>query len=104
MIGRYDAAVIDKEDGKPHIVRRMAEPPNRLIPELVGRGTLPGKELKQAAEQLTEDEAGLIVVGEPTIDKWFERVVMHAAKTAKPPFDETTDRLADELVAAFQGA
>ena len=23
MIGQYDAAVIDKEDGKPHVVKRM---------------------------------------------------------------------------------
>ena len=41
MIGRYDAAVIDKENGKPHIVRRMDRPGVRVIPEWFGGGTLP---------------------------------------------------------------
>lgn len=26
MIGKYDAAVIDRQDGKPHIVRRVDTP------------------------------------------------------------------------------
>ena len=26
MIGQYDAAVIDKEDGKPHVLKRMDRP------------------------------------------------------------------------------
>jgi hypothetical protein len=102
MVGKYDAAVLDKEDGEPHIVRRMDEPAIRLIPELVGRGTLPRKELKQAADQLMEDEAGLIVVGEPTLDDWVAKAVTRATKTAKHTFDTTTDQLADELVGAFK--
>ena len=68
MIGSYDAAVIDKENGKPHIVKRMDRPRIRVIPEVFGSGTLPRKELHEAAEQLTASEAGLIVVGEPTIE------------------------------------
>jgi hypothetical protein len=32
-----------------------------------GSGSLPRKELKEAAEKLTAGEAGLIVVSEPTI-------------------------------------
>jgi hypothetical protein len=69
MIGSYDAAVIDKENGKPHIVKRMDRPHTRVIPELFGGGTLPRKELHDAAEQLTANQAGLIAVGEPTIEK-----------------------------------
>jgi hypothetical protein len=102
MVGKYDAAVIDKEDGDPHIVRRMDEPAIRLIPELVGGGKLPRKELKQAAQELMEDEAGLIVVGESTLDEYFAGAVTHAAKTAKHEFNTTTDQLADELVGAFR--
>jgi hypothetical protein len=69
MIGQYDAAVIDKENGKPHVAKRMDRPCIRVIPEWFGRGTLPRKELHEAAEQLTPDQAGLMVVGEPTIEK-----------------------------------
>ena len=38
MIGRYDAAVIDKENGKPHIVKRMDRPGVRVIPDGSGEG------------------------------------------------------------------
>ena len=69
MIGQYDAAVIDKEGGKPHVVKRTDRPRIRVIPEWFGGGTLPRKELHEAAEQLTADQAGLIAVGEPTIEK-----------------------------------
>jgi hypothetical protein len=43
MIGQYDAAVIDKEDGKPHVLKRMDRPHIRVIPEWFGGGTLPRK-------------------------------------------------------------
>jgi len=33
VIGKYDAAVIDKEDGKPRIAKRMDRPGIRVIPE-----------------------------------------------------------------------
>jgi hypothetical protein len=55
MIGSYDAAVIDKENGKPHIVKRVDRPRVRVIPEAFGGGALPRKELKEAAAELTAD-------------------------------------------------
>ena len=58
MIGQYDAAVIDREGGKPHVVKRTDRPRIRVIPERFGGGTLPRKELHEAAEQLTADQAG----------------------------------------------
>jgi hypothetical protein len=36
MIGQYDAAVIDKEGGKPHVVKRADRPRIRAIPEWLG--------------------------------------------------------------------
>jgi hypothetical protein len=69
MIGQYDAAVVGKEDGKPHVVKRMDRPHIRVIPEWFGGGALPRKELHEAAEQLTAGQAGLIAVGEPTIER-----------------------------------
>ena len=44
MIGKFDAAVIDQKDGKPHIVKRMDRSRMRVIPEWFGGGTLPRKE------------------------------------------------------------
>ena len=41
IIGQYDAAVIDQENGKPHVVKRMDRPHIRVIPELFGVGPCP---------------------------------------------------------------
>src|SRR5271165_2824043 len=101
LIGSYDAAVIDKQNGKPHIVQRMDRPRIRVIPEALGRGTLPRKELKDAAQELTANQAGLIVVGEPTIEKGFDKAVTRAAKIVKRSMDATTDEIAGELQEAL---
>lgn len=97
LVGWYDAAVIDKKEGKPHIVKRMDSPRYRVIPEALGSGSLPRKELEQAAEELNADEAGLILVGEPTIEKAIDKAIGGAAKVAKHRFDATTDEIAGEL-------
>ena len=98
MLGKYDAAVVDREDGKPHIVKRVDRPSYRIVPELFGGGELPRKELHDAANELTGSEAGLILVGEPTLEKAFDEAVTHAVKTAKHSFDTS----ADELLASFK--
>ena len=97
LIGKYDAAVIDVENGKPHIVKRMDRPRIRVIPEDLGGGALPSKELKEAAGELHGDEAGLVVLGEPTIEKAFDKAVQGAAKVVKRSLDTTTDQIAQEL-------
>ena len=102
MIGKYDAAVIDKQNGKAHIVKRMDRPRVRVIPEVLGLGTLRRKELKEAAEELTSDEAGLIVVGEPTIEKGFDKAITGTAKIVKRLVDATTDEIASELQEAIK--
>ena len=102
MIGKFDAAVIDQEGGKPHIVKRVDRPRARIIPELFGGGTLPRKELKEAAMELTSDEAGLIVIGEPTIEKGFDKAVTGAAKVVKRSLDATSDEISSELKEALK--
>jgi hypothetical protein len=97
MISQYDAAVIDKQDGKPHVVKRMDRPHIRVIPEWFGGGTLPRKELHEAAEQLTASQAGLIVVGEPTIEKGLDEALTRTAKVAKRTVEATTDEITSEL-------
>src|SRR6202008_5095061 len=92
VIGQYDAAVIDKENGKPHVAKRMDRPHIRVIPEWFGGGTLPRQELHEAAEQLTASQAGLIVVGEPTIEKGLDKALAQAARVVKRTVEATTDQ------------
>ncbi|HKA97637.1 MAG TPA: hypothetical protein VKD66_15320 [Streptosporangiaceae bacterium] len=102
MIGQYDAAVIDKKDGKPHVAKRMDRPRVRVIPEWFGGGTLPRKELREAAAQLTADQAGLIAIGEPTIEKGVDEALGKAAKVVKRTVEATPDELAGELQEALK--
>jgi hypothetical protein len=97
VVGKYDAAVVDQEAGKPHIVKRVDNPRINLLPEMVGKGALPSGELKDAATALDPGKAALIFVGEPTLDKAFDKAVTHASKVAKQEFDSATDDLADAL-------
>ncbi len=103
LIGTFDAAVVDKENGKPHIVKRMDRPMVRIIPEKLGFGPLSRKELKEAAAELSSNEAGLVMVGEPTLEKAFDKAVTRAAKTVKCIFDSTADELAREMKEAVGG-
>jgi hypothetical protein len=102
VIGQYDAAVIDKENGNPHVVKRMDRPHIRVIPEWFGGGTLPRKELHEAAEQLTANRAGLIAVGEPTIEKALDGALTKSAKVVKRTVEATTDELTSELQEALK--
>ena len=102
VIGQYDAAVIDKENGKPHVAKRMDRPYVRVIPEWFGGGTLPRKELHEAAKQLTADQAGLIVVGEPTIEQALDKTLTKAARVAKRTVEATTDEITSELQEALK--
>jgi hypothetical protein len=103
VIGQFDAAVIDKEDGKPHVVKRIDRPRMRIIPEWFGGGTLPRKELHEAAQELTANQAGLIAVGEPTIAAALDKTLTDAAKVFKHQVDATSDELTNELKEALKG-
>jgi hypothetical protein len=97
MIGKFDAAIIDKEEGKPHIVKRVDHPYYRVIPEWFGSGTLPRKELHEAAEALDAGQAALVAIGEPTIADGVERAIIRSAKTFKHDMNIATDELAKEM-------
>jgi hypothetical protein len=102
MIGSFDAAVINKTDGEPHVVKRLDRPRVRIIPEWFGGGTLPRKELHEAAEVLAASHAGLIAVGEPTIEKGLDKALTGAAKVVKRTVDATTDEITSELKEALK--
>jgi hypothetical protein len=100
MIGKYDAAVLDKADGEPHVVKRMDRPFIRVIPEWLGAGTLPRHDLREAADALDSSEAALIVVGDPTIEKGVEKAITRANKKVEHDLDVAADELADSLAEA----
>ena len=102
VIGSYDAAVIDKKDGKPHVAKRMDRPYARVIPEWFGGGTLPRKELHEVAQELTASEVGLIAVGEPTIEAAVDKALANADKVVKRTVDATTDEITSELKEALK--
>jgi hypothetical protein len=102
VVGQYDAAVIDKQDGKPHVVKRMDRSRLRVIPELFGGGTLPRKELHEAALELTATQAGLIAVGDPTIEKAVDQALTDATRIAKHSVQATADELNSELKEALK--
>jgi len=104
IVGKFDAAVIENEDGEARIVKRLDRPRIRAIPEAFGTGTLPRHELKDAAVELTGAEAALIVAGEPTLEKGFDKAVTKAAKVVKRSLDASTDEVASELQEAAKPA
>ena len=102
VIGTYEAAVIDKENGKPHVVKRVDRPHTRIIPEWFGGGALTRKELNEAAEELLADEAGLIVVGEASIEPALDKAFTGTAKVVKREMAATIDQITSELQEAFK--
>jgi hypothetical protein len=99
-IGRYDAAVIDKENGEPHIANRLEQTHGRIIPERFHRGLLTRKELTEAADELLADEAGLIVIGEATIEPALDKAFA-GTKVVRREIAATADQIATELQEAF---
>ena len=83
MIGSYDAAVIDK--GKRQASHREAYGPSASPPKA------------------TAGEAGLIAVGDPTVEKAVDSATADAAKVTKRFVDAATDEIADELREALGG-
>ena len=104
LIGQYDAAVIDQENGKPHVVKRMDRPHIRVIPEWFGGGALPRKELHEAAEELTASQAGLIAVGESTIEKELDKAFTGPARVVKRAVDATANEITSDLQEALKEA
>jgi hypothetical protein len=97
LIGQHDAAVIDQEHGKPHVVKRMDRPHIRVIPEWPGAGPCPAREFHKAAEHLTVGQAGLIAAGEPTTGKGLDKALTGAAKVVKRAVEATTDEITSDL-------
>jgi hypothetical protein len=96
--------VVFQEGGKPYIIQRINRARIRVIADELGLGPLRRREVKEAATDLTDGEAVLIVVGEATIENGFDTLVDGAAKVAKRHLDVTTDEIADGLKQAFSSS
>jgi len=59
--------------------------------------------LNEAAEELLADEAGLIVIGEATIEPAVDKVFTGTAKVVKREMVATIDMITSELQEAFKG-
>ena len=57
----------------------------------------------ELAGQLTASHAGLIAVGEPTIEKALDEALASADKVVKRTVDATADEIASELQEALKG-
>ena len=101
VAGPYDAAVVGKENGKAHVIKRMDHPRARIIPEWFGGGTLTRKELDEAAKELLADEAGLIVIGEATIEPAVDQALAGNTTVFKREVEATVDQISSELHTAF---
>ena len=101
-VGSLVAAVIDKELGKPHVVKRLDRPHIRVIPERFGGGALPRKELHEAAEELKAGQAGLLVVSdEPAIERALDKALTGAIRVGKHQIHATLDQITSELKEAL---
>ena len=103
VAGTYDAAVVDKENGKAHVVKRMDHPHTRIIPEWFGGGALTRQELNEAAEELLADQAGLIVVGQAAIEPALDKALTGTPRVFKREIEATVDQITSELQEAFKG-
>jgi hypothetical protein len=93
VIGDYDAAVVDKENGKPHIVKRVDDPSYDVVNKMFD-GSLPtDDELNKAASALVEGAAGLIVVAESTLEDQLDQATSNAIKSAKHELNAALDKL-----------
>jgi hypothetical protein len=93
VIGKYDAAVIDKENGKPHIVKRVDDPSYDVVNKMFD-GSLPtDDELNKAASVLIEGAAGLIVIAESTLEDDLDKATSNAITSAKHELNAALDKV-----------
>jgi catechol 2,3-dioxygenase-like lactoylglutathione lyase family enzyme len=76
----------------------------RIIHEWSGGGTLPRKELHEAARELTVGQAGLIAVGGPTTGKGVGKTLAGAANFVKRGVEATIGEITSELQEAIKEA
>ena len=129
LVGTFDAAVIDKEDGKVHVHKTekptqhgawtgagvgalvgLIFPPAILGSAIVGAGAgaLTGHlakgisrgDLKELGDELEAGNAAVIVIGESKIEEQLEKATQRANKLIEKQIDADADELKREIDAA----
>ena len=129
LVGTFDAAVIDKEDGKVHVHKTekptqhgawtgagvgalvgIIFPPAILGSAIVGAGAgaLTGHlskgisrgDLKELGDELEAGTAAVIVLGESKIEEQLEKALARANKVIEKQVDADADELKREIDAA----
>ena len=129
LVGTFDAAVIDKEDGKVHV--HKTEKPTQhgawtgigvgavvgilFPPAIIGSAIVGGvtggvighlwrgmsrSDLKELGEALDDGDAGLIVIGESKVEEQIEKAVKRAKKTIEKQIDADAEELKRAVEAA----
>ena len=104
LIGQYDAAVIDQENGKPHVVKGMDRPHIRVIPEWFGAERCPARSSVRRLRNSRRARPGSSRSGEPTIEKGLDKAFTGAANVVKRAVDATTGEITSELQEALKDA
>jgi len=133
LVGTFDAAVIEKEDGKVHVhktekptqhgawtgvavgaVAGILFPPAIIGSAIVGgvAGGVAGHlwkgmsrgDLKDLGEALDEGDAALIVIGESKVEEQIEKAVKRAKKTIERQIDADAEELKRAVEEAGTGA
>src|SRR5215217_4450925 len=120
LIDGYDAAVLERRDGKTKIVRKH-ETPTRVGGMLVGGGLLAGTaaggaivgpvaghaaggmsrdDLKQLGEHLDAGQAGLVVVAVADMGAKVERAMERASKLEQKQLEADADEIERDASAA----
>jgi len=129
LVGTFDAAVIDKEDGKVHVHKTekptqhgawtgagvgalvgILFPPAIIGSAIVGAGAgglighlskgISRDDLKDLGGELEEGSAAVIVIGESKIEEQLEKAVKRANKLIEKQIDADADELKREIDAA----
>ncbi len=134
FIGHYEAALFEKEEGgrvkildTDETIRARNATAGAIVGALfgllwppmlllagVGAGLgalvahvavgLPRRDIRELGEMLDEGEAGIIFVGEPTIERGMERLTSRAAKTMKKEIKADAKVLKEEANKAARAA
>ncbi|MFN8164137.1 MAG: DUF1269 domain-containing protein [Solirubrobacterales bacterium] len=129
LVGTFDSAVIEKEDGKVHVhktekptqhgawtgiavgaVAGILFPPS-IIGTAVAGGVAGGvighlwkgmsrSDLKELGEALDEGDAALVVIGESKVDEQIEKATKRAKKVIEKEIDAEADELKRQVEAA----
>ncbi|KAA0272854.1 MAG: DUF1269 domain-containing protein [Acidobacteria bacterium] len=133
LVGTFDAAVIEKEDGKVRI--HKTEKPTQhgawtgiavgavagilFPPSIIGTAVAGGLaggvighlwkglsrgDLKDLGEALDDGDAALIVIGESKVEEQIERAVKRAKKVIEKQIDADADELGRQIEAAGREA